>query len=152
MNDDVLVSESEQIATDLLMVAPLLNRILSYELNKIEQDETTIVQIRVLTHLVEKPITMSELAKRRRVSLQASSEHVNGLVERGWVRKVADENDRRRFLLHITEAGHKQLKDAKYQLVTALIPTLDKLSIGEKQQISETLASLKWVLTQHSID
>ena len=150
--DKIVVSETEQIAMELLSLTPLLNRIIAYELNKSEQDETTIVQLRVLSHLVEEPITMSDLAKRRRVSLQASSEHVQGLVERGWVERVADKHDRRRFLLHITEAGRLQFEDVRHQLIMSLVPTLENLTEDDSMQIRQSIASLRQVLLQHPID
>ena len=73
--DKIQLTEAEQIASELLAVIPLLNRIVAYELRKNGEDETTIVQLRVLASLNEEPLTVSELAKKRRVSLQAVSEH-----------------------------------------------------------------------------
>lgn len=130
----------------------MLNRIIAHELRGTDNDETTIVQIRVLSHLIEAPITMSELAKRRRVSLQAASEHVQGLVEREWVRRVADENDRRRYLLHITDAGRTQFEQVRQQLIDSLIPTLDKLSAEDANHTRHILEVLRPILLEHPID
>src|SRR5215216_4640710 len=92
---------TEQITRELVAVLPLLNRLIGQELRAETGDETTIVQLRVLSQLIDSPMTLSALAKKRRVSLQAASEHVQGLVDRGWVTRVADANDRRQSVLHV---------------------------------------------------
>lgn len=147
--DKLQLSEAEQIASELLAVIPLLNRIVAYELRKNGEDETTIVQLRVLASLNEEPLTVSELAKKRRVSLQAVSEHSQVLVERGWVERVPDLHDRRRFLLHITDAGRTQFEGVRSQLILALAPTLAKLTEDENFQIHQALESLRQVLVDH---
>src|SRR5262249_16042985 len=73
----------EQAAQELLTVLPLLTRLVAAEIRREAGDETTMPQFRVLTHLAEGPLTVSGLARRRRVSLQAMGELVQLLVERG---------------------------------------------------------------------
>src|SRR6185295_15634394 len=61
----------EQAAQELLAILPLLTRLVAAEVRREAGDETTMPQFRVLTHLAEGPLTVSGLARRRRVSLQA---------------------------------------------------------------------------------
>ncbi len=106
----------EQIARELITVLPRLNRIVSRELNSISGDESTLVQMRVSAQLSEEALTLSGLARKRAVSVQAASEHVQGLVDRGWVQRIPDPNDRRQALLRVTDEGAQQLEQVRAQL------------------------------------
>ncbi len=55
-----------------------------------------------------KPIRLSELNRRVLLSQPALSRMVDRLVERGLVRREADESDGRGILLGLTEEGHAQ--------------------------------------------
>jgi DNA-binding MarR family transcriptional regulator len=57
-----------------------------------------------------KPIRLSELNRRVLLSQPALSRMVDRLVERGLVRREADESDGRAALLALTEAGAAQQK------------------------------------------
>src|SRR4051812_49341633 len=96
---------AEQAAHELLAILPLLNRLLAAELRQETNEDTTMPQFRVLTYLAEGPLTLSAIARRRRVSLQAVGELVQILVERGWVARTPDPGDRRQFLLTLTDEG-----------------------------------------------
>jgi DNA-binding MarR family transcriptional regulator len=122
-----------QIAREVLTIIPLLNRIIAQELG----DDATVVQMRVLSLLSESPLTLSALARNRRISMQAASEHVQGLVDRGWVVRVPDEKDRRQALLSTTEEGLRQLEQARQQVVNRLSPALARLSGKQSQTIHE---------------
>jgi hypothetical protein len=58
---------------ELLAVLPLLNRLVAAEVRREAGEETTMPQFRVLAHLSAGPLTLSVLAKKRRVSLQSMS-------------------------------------------------------------------------------
>lgn len=64
-----------------------------------------LAEATVLAHLVEGPITQAELARR----VGTSRTHAGGLIDslepKGAVRRVADANDRRVWLVTLTEEG-----------------------------------------------
>ena len=90
MSDPVLEATQE-----LLAVLPLLSRIVAAEVRREAGEDTSMPQFRVLAHLAARPLTLSALAKKRRVSLQSMSELVQALVLRGWVAREPDPRDRR---------------------------------------------------------
>jgi DNA-binding MarR family transcriptional regulator len=111
-------------AQAMLKMFPELGRLMQSRLREIGDDDAgTMMQIRVLQHLLEQPITTSELAKRRKVSLQSASVVVQTMVERGWLTREPDPNDRRRALLQVTEEG-KQIAHTTYRQLTELIATI----------------------------
>jgi DNA-binding MarR family transcriptional regulator len=138
---------AEEATQELLSVLPLLNRMMAAELRQEAGEETTMPQFRVLAYLTEGPMTLSALAKRRRVSLQSAGELVQSLVERGWIRREADPTDRRQWQLHLTDKGRQQYEHAQQRMLLRLVPLMEKLSKAEMEAVQTALPALHRVLT-----
>src|SRR5689334_21674947 len=104
---------AEQATRELLQILRLLARVVAGEVRAAAGEETTMPQFRVLAELAAAPLTLSALAKRRRVSSQAMSALVQSLVERGWIDRTPDRRDRRQQLLALTERGHIHYEHAQ---------------------------------------
>jgi DNA-binding MarR family transcriptional regulator len=98
---------AEEATRELMAVVPLLNRLMAAELRLEAGENSTMPRFRVLAHLRDHPMTLSALARRRRVSLQAAGELIQSLVERGWVMRTPDPTDRRQSLLQLTDEGRR---------------------------------------------
>ena len=139
---------AEQATEELLQVLPLLNRIVAGEVRAVAGDETTMGQFRVLAQLAEEPLTLSTLARRRRVSLQAMSVLIQSLVERGWIERTPDPHDRRQQLLRLSDHGRKHYQQAQLQILERLLPLMRALSPAELRAVEQALPALGRVLTQ----
>ena len=139
---------SEDATRELLAVLPLLNRIVAGEVRREAGEDTTMPQFRVLAHLADGALTLSVLAKRRRVSLQSMSELVQVLVERGWIARTPDPADRRQHMLQLTEPGRAHYERAQDMTVRQLAPLLAQLSAGEMAAVQLALPALHRVLAQ----
>src|SRR5689334_22054541 len=137
---------------ELLAVLPLLNRIVAAEVRREAGEETTMPQFRVLAHLTAGPLTLSALAKKRRVSLQSMSELVQVLVERGWIARAPDPSDRRQSLLRLTEHGQAHYERAQAQTLRRLAPLMARLTGDELAAVRMALPALRRVLTQEEED
>ena len=62
----------EEAARELLHILPMLNRLMLAELRPEAGDETTMPQFRVMTYLSQQPLTVSAVARLRRVSMQSA--------------------------------------------------------------------------------
>jgi DNA-binding MarR family transcriptional regulator len=133
---------------ELLAVLPLLNRIVATEVRREAGEETTMPQFRVLAHLSAGALTLSVLAKRRRVSLQSMSELVQALVERGWVVRTPDPSDRRQALLSLTEQGRAHYERAQALTLQRLAPLMAQLAPEELAAVRLALPALRRVLIQ----
>jgi DNA-binding MarR family transcriptional regulator len=131
----------EQAAQELLAVLPLLTRLVAAEVRR-DGDETTMPQFRVLTHLAEGPLTVSGLARRRRVSLQAMGELVQLLVARGWIARAPDPNDRRQQLLILTKHGRQYHESMQTRVMAQIVPLLARLDAEEMAAVQVALPAL----------
>ena len=140
------------LAGELLEVLPNLGRVMGHHVKNVDEEKATLMQVRALFFLLERPLTTSKLAKKRRVSLQSASALVQGLVERGWVIRVPDPNDRRQSLLEVTPEGLARAQLAKDNMSGYLARFLDGLEPEEIAAAHVFLAALKRVLLQHTVD
>lgn len=137
---------------ELLAILPLLNRLVAAEVRREAGEETTMPQFRVLSHLSGGPLTLSALAKKRRVSLQSMSELVQVLVVRGWVVRTPDPRDRRQSLLQLTDHGKAHYERAQEQTLQQLTPLMAQLSHAELSAVRMALPALRRVLMQEECD
>lgn len=140
---------AQDATRELLAVLPLLNRIVAAEVKNEAGEDTTMPQFRVLTHLAEEPMTLSVLARRRRVSLQSMGELVQVLVERGWISRTPDPHDRRQSLLQLTEHGRRHYERAQEATMRRLVPLLAQLSDAELAAVLVALPALHRALIQN---
>lgn len=146
------MTESLEATKQLLSILPLLNRIVATEVRREAGEDTTIPQFRVLSHLASGPLTLSALAKKRRVSLQSMSELVQALVGRGWIARSPDPNDRRQSLLQLTDHGQQHYQRADEQMLRRITPLIEQLSAAELTAVRTALPALHRVLIQEEFD
>lgn len=140
------------VAEELLRFTNDLRRFMAQHIQSVESevDETTLIQVGTLMRLIEQPATVSELAKERKVSLQSVSVHIQSLVERGWVVRQPDPNDRRRSLLEVTPAGMASAQAVQRHLKQGLTCALDGLTEEEIAAAQVFLPALRRVIMGQS--
>ena len=139
-------STSHETARDLLSILPMLNRVMIVELRREAGEETTMPQFRVLSYLYQAPLTVSDIARKRRVSFQSAGELVQAMVERGWISRTADPKDRRQSLLQLTEAGQQEYERAQNHMLERISAALERLSEDDKTVIRRAMSLLQTAL------
>lgn len=139
------------LAQTLLEIFPQMGRMMATRLKEADSDadESTMMQVRVLTLLKEEALTTSELAKLRKVSLQSASVLVQSLVEKGWVVREPDPKDRRQWLLRTTPEGEARARASLELLTSVLTDIFSELSPEEIEAASVFLPALRRVVTGH---
>jgi DNA-binding MarR family transcriptional regulator len=136
------------LAENLMRIFPNLGKLMAVHLRESGEEETTLMQVSVLHQIRQHSITASELAKRRRVSLQSASVLIQGMVERGWIVRRPNPTDRRQFLLEITAEGSAKAEAILKQAVNFLATFLEDLSAEEIAAAEIFVPALSRVLTQ----
>lgn len=102
--------------------------------------DLTAAQFTALSVLaVRQGLSSSELARRSFVRAQSMAETVTPLVERGLVTRQRDAEDRRSFVLYITEEGRKMLKLAQRGVAGAEEQLLSGLASGQRDELARLL-------------
>lgn len=140
------------LAEEFLKTFPAIGRSMTRYLRESGEEETTMMQVSVLFHIQQQPITTSELAKKRNVSLQAASALVQGLVEKGWVTRTPDPNDRRQSLLELSAEGAARAEAAQAQIIEYFTGFFSELSAEEVAAANIFLPALNRLLTRMTPD
>ncbi len=137
------------VATELLDIMPQLKHMMDQFVRSIDPELSTLMQVRVLLFLAHHPQTVSALAKKRGVSLQAASTLIQGLVERGWVVRVPDPDDRRQARLQVTPEGMARARLATDQMTEFVAGFLAHFEPNELDAAQVFIRALKRALAEH---
>lgn len=127
----------------LEVVFPLLHS-LSGDLRcaKIEEGPVTMAQFRSMGILHKAPRSLNELAALHEVSPPTMSRLTSTLVERGWVRREQDAQDRRQVVLSLTEQGERVLQALRDRSIDHLADILSNLTPEESVALAMALGGL----------
>ena len=139
------------LADELFDVLPSLGRLMVHFVGESGEEKATLMQVKTLFFLLERPLTTSELAKGRKISLQSASVLVQGLVERGWVVRIPDPNDRRQSRLEVTPEGMARAELAKDHTSKYMTALLEELSPEEIAAAQVFLPALKRLVMKHFV-
>ena len=138
-------SHGSSVARDLLEVVPHFMAMLHADMRSCVVGEHP-AHFRTLISLAHHPMTVGELAERFGVSAPTASRTVTHLEERGWVRRVRDERDRRRHTIELTAKGRSYLRNARDTTERHIADMLDDTSNEDLEQLSAGLVVLREVL------
>jgi DNA-binding MarR family transcriptional regulator len=99
----------ETLSRDIVEIVPLVMRVLAAELRK-SGDNLSPAHLRTLTLLKIQGCRLGELAEREQVTSATISRSVATLEERGWVRRVRSQDDRRVVVAELTPQGESVLQ------------------------------------------
>lgn len=85
---------------------------------------------------------VSDLAGRLRIAARSATEVVDGLEERGLVRREPSPTDRRAVLVQVTEAGRELAEQVERSRRAAQLAMFDRLDEGEQEQLRQLLRTL----------
>ena len=109
---------------------------------KIEEHGITWPQFHALFHIGEEGVPANELARE----LQCNASNMTGLIDRmsesGWVYREHSQEDRRVWLIKLTEAGKKLLAEVQPQHRRNIEERMSRLSEAELKTLAISLAKL----------
>ncbi|MFZ4892821.1 MarR family winged helix-turn-helix transcriptional regulator [Plantibacter sp. Mn2098] len=89
------------------------------------------------------PVRVGELARQSRVSQPTMTKLVQNLDEREWIKRIADVDDHRAWLIAITPKGRDALGAWLQELTGALVPAFEDLGAADLAAIARTVAILQ---------
>jgi DNA-binding MarR family transcriptional regulator len=111
-------------------------------------DDMSLAQLRVLTLIASSPERAGRIAAKAALSRASLSSALDGLVTRGWVRRLEVAGDRRGVSLEITTRGRRALDDARAATAERLHALLATLDGTDAATVLDGLATLRDALTR----
>lgn len=134
------VSDIEHLVSLLFRTARLLR-----ENARSEErfDPFSFLQLEALRYMTERGTpSMKDVARHLSMRPPSATALLNGLVRRGYVRRIADSRDRRLVRLSPTPKGRRFLERGMRQISGRMRETLALLTIGERRAMTRILERL----------
>jgi len=140
---------AKECADLILETTPLVMRSMRTAVAQYVGSGTTLPQFRVLSHLNRGSRCLSDLAARQHVSLATMSKIVTGLVQRGYVKRISEEGDRRYITLRLTLKGQRFFCRAHAHAHRVIVGRIRALSGKERERIVSGLAVIGSVFKEN---
>lgn len=131
-----------ELATELRTQVSRLVKLLRRETRN--DDQLSITERTTLSLIYDHgELLPGELAAMEKVTTQAMSQVLNRLRERGLIKRTTDEEDRRKVIVTLTDAGKKGMRQRRGEKEEWLTRTIaQKLNDREKKVLGEAIEVL----------
>jgi len=133
--------QARESAREILEIIPLVMRTVAAEL-RAAGELPAPAHFGLLSVLSARPRMLTDLASLQGVSLPTMSSSISAMVERGWVKRTAPEEDRRVVIIEVTATGRAALERVSRAAETHLADMLAPLDVPARRRLLGGL----WVL------
>jgi DNA-binding MarR family transcriptional regulator len=133
-------AELLQLLTDVAQLAGRITR-LAHRVTHGPEGPATWRTLAVLQQ--SGPMRLGELAAMSQVAQPTMTKIVAGLVEREWVKRIADVDDARAWQIGISAKGILKLTEWRGELATALLPVFDDLTADDRRTLRAAVDLLR---------
>jgi DNA-binding MarR family transcriptional regulator len=137
---------SQDCAARLMETIPMVMRVIRADMRAQGASTMSVPQFRALAFLDRNPgASLSEVAEHVGVTRATASATIERLVQRNFVHRCHDPQERRRVVLSLTEAGQHHLQQAREQTRSHIADLFKNLTEEQILQVEEGLTLLKQV-------
>jgi DNA-binding MarR family transcriptional regulator len=91
----------------------------------------------------------TEIARMEKVTTQSMSQVINHLVELGYVSRTPGEDDKRKTILRLTDAGRRRVESARQEKAEWLAQMLhQRVTLQEKEVLIESIKILSKIIDE----
>ena len=135
------------------MLAEYLNTFLS-RMNAIARgvasdNNLSLSQYYTLSSIASDGISMSELSSLLGVDNSTLTRNINVLMKRSLVKKERSEDDRREFLVMLSESGVAMINKLDHQMEKKLNIFIDDMPPDSREKFIEIIEQLNWKLNSY---
>jgi MarR family 2-MHQ and catechol resistance regulon transcriptional repressor len=142
--------DSSRVALDLALTYDALHQILARYMADFGLSKSTYNVLMLLRNGPKQGMQLHDLGEMLIVSRANITGLIDSLEERGWVKRLVDETDRRVRYAQITPRGEKVLDDFAPIHFKNLCILMQELSPEEKDVLAGLLGKMRGSLTAHS--
>lgn len=136
--------QARETAREILEIIPLVMRTVAAEL-RAAGELPAPAHFGLLSVLSARPRMLTDLASMQGVSLPTMSSSITAMVERGWVKRTAPEDDRRVVMIEVTATGRAALERVSRAAEAHLADVLAPLDIPARRRLVGGLGVLRKV-------
>ncbi len=138
---------SKETLDQLLSINPLFRKLITRPMELCFSTDLTVTQLYTMTALSETDcMNMTQLASQLYISKQQLTKIVDALVEKGFVHRFGDPNNRRVVLVSLTESGQKLMRQHQEVFIDNLIPAFDQLTDAQKHKLVSAAEDIRQIL------
>jgi DNA-binding MarR family transcriptional regulator len=137
------MSEPNEIARKLMDIIPPSMNWIRTEMRATLEEELTVPQFRILANIFKGKNVACDIAKHQGISQAAMSKMIDSLVNRGFVERIANENDRRHFHLNLTKEGDTFYKKSRKSAQANLKEQISTLDLVDRENLERGLIALE---------
>lgn len=135
-------TRASTISQILVEVVSASNRLTRVAARRTGNTESPALLRTLSTLRASGPMRIGELAVESRVAQPTMTKLVRTLVEREWVRRIADTADARAWQIAVTRKGERALDEWREAMGAALLPVFADLSDDEADVLARAAAIL----------
>lgn len=136
----------EQCASALMETMHPIMQFIRAEMRRQREPSLSVPQFRVLAFLNRHPgASLSEVSEHLGVTRATASAMTERLVQRNWVDRTADPQERRQIMLTLTETGRTNLEQMRDSTRYRIAELLNQLSTEELADVASGLSILSQV-------
>jgi DNA-binding MarR family transcriptional regulator len=136
--------QAREAAREILEIIPLVMRKVAAEL-RAAGELPAPAHFGLLSMLSVRPRMLTDLASLQGVSLPTMSSSISAMVERGWVKRTAPEEDRRVVIIEVTATGRAALERVSRAAEAHLAEVLSPLDVATRRRLVGGLGILRRV-------
>lgn len=127
-------------------IYPLSRKLVFDTFDKKKYDVTRTQQIIMLSLSVSGTLTMSQLASKINTSNEQATRAVAQLVDKGFIVRMQNPNNRRVINIKLTDKATAFLKKMKTEMLDDLLSKFSDISEEEMNKLNESLAEVSKIL------
>lgn len=132
----------EECTSSLFRVYPMFRRTVYGAFDSHSVKLTRTQQAILITMMYQQTLSMTELARSINTSNEQATRAVAQLVERGYVKRAQNENNRRVINVSLTEAAEKLIDEVIAIACEQLSARLDGISSAEVKKLTECMGAV----------
>jgi DNA-binding MarR family transcriptional regulator len=145
------IPTNEACSRQLFQLVPSLMRLIRRSITQADP-LMSVAQFRILDYLLRRPgSSLSEVSAELEISNPTASTHIDRLVKRDLVKRVAHPSERRRVVLTLTPLGRQRLERVTELSTAVFSDMLSALAPGKIARVQDGLTVLEHAAKQSEV-
>lgn len=141
---EVMFVEKHELFRQFVVFSAAVHQITDELTKDVRSEAVTQAQYKILEYIsIKQPLTLSDISSCMHMSLPNTSRELRKLTEKGLCRKITDQEDRRKQLFRLSEAGEEMMGQAFQRIEERFAALIGGIGDRELEEIGQALKLLQ---------